>query len=185
MAAGGFAGLEAAPPPDALAAVTGSVAETGLWSTAAYTPIGGGGAPIGARAPVAYELYASGLLTTGLTPGTWTLTPRIGTTTGGGTLGASNAITLTASLTGVIWELTGRVTVRATGTGTNARAYGSFCLRAKLATTGNGAADQHILFGYTAATFDSTAAQGLFIGSTVGATTVSITPQQVHWLSKN
>lgn len=185
MASGGFAGLEAAPAPDALAAVTGSVAEMGLWATASYTPIGGGGAPVGGRSPVAYELQAAGTITTVAAPGTWVLTPRIGTSSGGGTLGASAAMTLTASITAAVWQLQGRVTVRGTGTGTNGRAYGNFLLIAKLVTAANGAADQHQMFGVTAATFDSTAAQGLFIGSTVGATTVSITPQQVWWESKN
>jgi hypothetical protein len=177
---GGIAGAEAKPPADALAALTFSASEQALWAAATYTPI-----EANSRSPVQYELYASGTITTVATPGTMTLTPRFGTSTGGGSLGPSNAVTLTASLAGLIWQLRGEVTVRGTGIGT-ARVYGTFHFLGKLATTGNGAADQNLLFGYTAVTNGSTdAAQGLFMGLTGSAATPTITVQQIKWGSWN
>jgi hypothetical protein len=59
---------------------------------------------------------AFGVMTTGATPGTLTLTPRYGTTTGGTTLGAGTVSgTLVASKTAVPWFIDATVICRAIG----------------------------------------------------------------------
>jgi len=173
---GPVTGLAVNPPPDALSAVTFSASEQALWPATTWTPM-----TANLQAPAHFELFASGTITTVTSPGTMTLTPRWGTSVSGATLGASNAVTLTASVTAVPWQLYGEVTVRGAGTGTNARVYGTFQFLGKLAAAGNGAADQNLLFGYTAATGDSSGAQGLFMGLTGSTTTPTITVQQIKW----
>jgi len=163
------------------AAVTGVVAETALWATSPWTAWAANEIIAGQ----AWKLTAGGVVTTSTTPGNLTITPRIGTTTGGVTLGASLATALTASLTAVPWSLEMWLAVRTTGTGTSATAVatGTFTSRV-IGNTPAGAASV-VPFGGTAAAFDSTAGQGIFIGWTPGATTVSVQPLYVLLESMN
>lgn len=181
---GGIAGLEAAPPSDPLAALTLSATEQALWAAATYTPL-----PAGfARSPVHYTLFASGLMTTTATASPTVLfTPRWGTAITDATLGATPSIVLTASQTAVPWQIKGEFTVRGTGGpgGTNARVYGTFSLIGKFVTPANGIVDAHHIFGYTAATGDSTLAKGLFMGVVSTITTPTITVQQISFGSWN
>lgn len=178
---GGIAGLEVPPPTDPFAALTMSATEQALWATATYTPIPG--LP---RAPIAFELYASGTITTTATASpTVTYTPRWGLTNAAATLGASQQIALTASITGSVWQLRGNITLRAPGTGSGGRLYGTFQYAGKHVTAGNGAPDAQSLFGYTAATNDTSAATGLWMGFVSTITTPTITVQQIQWGSWN
>jgi len=163
------------------AAVTGVVAETALWATSPWTAWAANELTPGQ----AWKLTAGGVVTTSTTPGNLTITPRVGTTTGGVTLGASAATALTASLTAVPWSLEMWLAVRTTGTGTSATAVatGTFTSRV-IGNTPAGAASV-VPFGGTAAAFDSTAGQGIFIGWTPGATTVSVQPLYVLLESMN
>lgn len=180
---GGIAGLEALPPSDALAAGTMSATEQAMWAASTYTPL-----PAGTqRSPVHYSLYASFQVTTTATASpTMTLTPRWGTAITDATLGADAQTALTISIT-TNWILKGELTVRGTGGpgGTNARVYGTFFLHGKQGTTGNGATDVNHIFGFTAATGDSTIAKGLFMGIVSTITTPTWTVQQIRWGSWN
>jgi hypothetical protein len=178
---GGIAGLEYPPPPDALAAITLSAAEQALWAAGTYCPIAAN-----SRSPVEYELFASGTITTTATASpTILFTPRFGVVVGGGTLGATPSIVLTASQAAVPWQIRGDVTVRGTGSGTNARVKGTFTLIGKFVTPANGIIDAHHIFGYTAATGDSSIAQGLWMGIISTITTPTITVEQIRWGSWN
>jgi hypothetical protein len=163
------------------AAVTGVVAETALWPTSPWTAWAANELTPGQ----AWKLTAGGVITTALTPGNLTITPRVGTTTGGAQLGASLATALTASLTAVPFSLEMWLAIRTIGTGTSASAVatGTFTSRV-IGNTPAGAASV-VPFGGTIATFDSTAGQGIFIGWTPGATTVSVQPLYVLLESMN
>lgn len=182
-----YGGLLATPP-----AVQGSVAsvngEVGLWSAPIHTPI-----PANSLiAPETFRLAVTGQCTTAATPGNATWTPRLGTTTGGSALGASGAIPLTASITNSFWQLVGDITVRSIGSGTAATAIATFLLHHRhaiggagdfLTTTSSQTGIQ--IFGNTVATFDSTVAQGIFMGMAQTVTTVTWKPDQIHWMSWN
>lgn len=112
------------------------------------------------------EFCAWGVATTpGATPGTATVTPRLGTTTGGAALGPSAAsATLTISKTNVPWYCTGNFELRQVLAGANSTgcAGGDFCCD-QVGIPG-------LCFGGTVlTTIDVTAAQGLWIGLTLGA----------------
>ena len=171
---GGFAGLEANPNPTALAAVTGVIVETAAYTTSTFAPIAAN-----PQMPKLLRFFMALTITTGVTPGTLTFTPRIGTTTAGITLGASAAITLTASITSALLLVRGDVLLRVPGSGTAATAYGDFKAEGKVVTAGAGALDVNHIFGGTVAAFDSTAASGLFMGLTPSNAGTSITPQIV------
>lgn len=180
---GGIAGIEGRSLSSAATATTASASEQQLWNTAIYSPI----AKAAMREGACFELFASGRGTTGATPGTWTLTPRFGTSTGGVTLGASAAITLTASITGFQWLITGRYTIRDLGDANNSLSIiGSLTLQLRHSAATAGAIDATHVFGFTAVTTgDPTADQGLFIGSTASQTTTILTPDQICWGSWN
>jgi len=74
------------------------------------------------------KLTAFGQISTGVTPGSITVTIRFGQTTGGTSLGASAATNLIASQTNITWNLIVYVQCRAIGSGTNGSliAYGVF-----------------------------------------------------------
>lgn len=179
---GGIAGLEGPPLADALAALTLSATEQALWAAATYTPLPASTS----RAPAQYELFASGTVTTTATASpTMLWTPRWGTAITDATLGATPSIVLTASQTACPWQLRGELTVRGTGSGTNARVKGTFTLIGKFVTPANGIVDAHHIFGYTAATGDSTIAKGLFMGIVSTITTPTVTVEQLKWGSWN
>jgi hypothetical protein len=172
-----FGGLLANPPASVIS--TSSVSgEVGMWPAATWTPL-----PANTLiAPETMRLAVSGTVVSGATPGNWTVTPRLGTSTSGGTLGASGAVALTASVT-ANYYLIGDLTIRSIGTGTAASAIGFFHIVGKLSATG--ASDINQVFGHTVATFDSSAAQGLFMGATHTVTTVTHNIQNLHWMSWN
>lgn len=182
--AGGIAGLEPPGgnvPPDAAPTVTLGATELAIWPTATWTPIAAN-----RQTPTQYTLYAACTVTTTATASpTMTITPRIGLSNAGATLGATPSITLTASQTAVPVIITGEVTMRRTGTGTAGAAFGSFRLIGKLAAPANGAVDAHHIFGFTAATFASDVATGLWMGILSTITTPTIIPQQIRWGSWN
>jgi hypothetical protein len=81
--AGGIAGLELTPPIANETLVTGTATEQAIFPTArtaiAATP----------RAPVLYRLFAAGTSTTAATPGTYTLSGRVGTANTAPLIGAT------------------------------------------------------------------------------------------------
>jgi hypothetical protein len=181
-------GAPGATPPAAQISTTSVNGEVGLWSAAVHTPIPANTLMV----PNAFRLMASGQCTTSTSPGNSTWTPRIGTTTGGAALGASGAIALTASITNSFWRLMGDVTVRGVGPSTSGSAIATFLLHHRhaiagagdfITTTSSGTGFQ--IFGFTVATFDSTAAQGLFMGMANTVTTITWKVDQVHWASWN
>jgi hypothetical protein len=181
MLSGGIAGVEANPPPDALTALTLSATEQALWAAATYSPI-----TANRQAPTQYELFASGTVTTTATASpTMLLTPRWGTAISDSSLGPTPSIVLTASQTACPWQIRGEVTVRGTGTGTNTRVKGTFTLIGKFVTPANGIVDAHHIFGYTAATGDSTLTKGMFMGIVSTITTPAVTVEQIKWASWN
>jgi hypothetical protein len=164
------------PPIANLTAVTATT-ETALWTSGQFTNLPANDA----RAGKIYRLTATGIMSTGAS-GTLTITPRIGTTTSGVTLGASGLQTVPASVTNIAWELSGLLTIRTIGTpGINSTAIfgGSFRADGAIATAGSAFV---VAFGGTSATFDASIQQGLVIGWTLSVAG-SCTPQQVLWQS--
>ena len=175
-----FETLDFIDPPSAnLTAVTATV-ETGLWSTALWTPIPANDA----RAGKVYKVTAGGIVSTGAS-GTLTITPRFGTTTGGVTLGASQAQTVPVSLTNVPWIMEFYLTFRSIGTTastSSAIGTGTFRSAGAAATAGNA---WTVAFGGTAGTtLDTTTTQGIFIGWTLSVAG-SVTPQYAFIQSLN
>lgn len=181
MVEGLYAGLEALPTGGALPAVTSINGEIILWPAVPYTPINAASL----MAPKAYRLLVMGLTTTSTSPANQTLTPRLGTSTSGATMGATAAVALTASITASFWVIKGDIVIRAIGApgGTNASAYGVFHYMSTQATSGGLAgpavvgAGHNLLFGGTAAAFDASIAQGFVVGVTHTVTTITHTPQ--------
>lgn len=180
-----YGGLLAYPFASAGTAVTPAVAtETAMWAAATYTPIPANSLSV----PEVFRIAWTGQWTSTATASpTLVLTPRVGTTTGGGTLGASRAIPLVASITAANATIIGDLTCRTIGDGATGGSMIGFFHFTSTSAAGAGAAGIDELYGHTVATFDSKIAQGLFMGMTsnpAGATT-SITTQQVHWMSWN
>lgn len=180
-----FGGLMAVPLASAGTASAFAVAtETALWTPATYTPIPANSLMV----PETFRLAATlNWTSTATASPTLILTPRLGTTVGGATLGASRAIPLTASITGAVGYIIGDITIRTIGDGaTGGSALGLFHF-ASTNVAGGGATTIDELYGHTVGTFDSKAAQALCMGATTnpaGATT-SFTMQQIHWMSWN
>lgn len=161
-----------------LAAVAGT-AEAALFPVASWAPLAGNYV----REGMALKLHAAGVMTSAATtPGTLTITPRYGTTTGGVSFGLSAASgTLTASKTAVPWFLDALLAIRAApdaaSTGT-AACVGRFqCDQVAVNALNFG--------GTVPTTIDTTTAQGLFIGVTLGSASDTMTPQIVTWESLN
>lgn len=123
-----------------------------------------------------FKVTASGIVTTGATAINWTITPRWGTTNAGTTLGASQAVAKTVSLTAVPWLLQFWLQVRTVNdtaaTQSTVVGIGSF----ESAGTA-----RDIVIGGTAATIDTSTAQGLWFGIVASGADVSatFTPQIV------
>lgn len=167
------------PPIANLSAVTATV-ETGLWNVAQFTPIHAFDAYTGAGK--IYRVSAGGIMSTGAS-GTLTLTPRIGTSTGGVTLGASGAQTVPVSLTNIAWMLQAQLIVRSLGApGANSTCIctGLFASQGTLAA-GNAFA---VPFGGTQATVDFSVETGFFLGWTLSVAG-SCTPQYAFIESLN
>lgn len=110
------------------------------------------------------RVRAFGVMTTGATPGTLTLTPRYGTTTGGTSLGAGTVSgTLVASQTNAPWFLDATCICRVAGSAGSIALYGVW-----ESVVGYAAAPGAVEVGRGAVTtVDTTSATG---GLTVGAT---------------
>lgn len=180
-----YAGLQANPPDAALTAVTGVTARTALWDAALFTPL-----PLNNQllAPTGWFLHATGVVTSDAAARTITMTPGLGTTAAATTMGASTALALGSTITGALWTLEGRITVRAIGTA--ASAYGIFEMHWGT-TAGATATVSNALFGNTAAAFDSRAkaasatAGGIEMDVTPNAVGVSMQVTQLMWVSLN
>jgi hypothetical protein len=174
-----FADLPVEPPTlNPLAAAIVATSETLLWPTALFSPINIGDL----RAGKVYRLSAGGIWSTGAS-GSLTITPRIGTSTGGATLGASPAQTVPVSVTNAAWSLDFIVVVRSVGlAGANSTAIGS----GRFIGSSGGAAVSPCSFamGGTVATFDASIAEGLAMGWTLSVAG-SCTPQWVTMQSLN
>lgn len=180
---GSYGGVLAYPPAQALTAVTGGTTNVAWWTPTTYSPIPANSV----MAPEGYRLEASGTITT-TGAQTVIMNPAIGTAVAGVALGASATLTGPSTITGALWKLFGDLTIRTAGTA--GTAYGTFLLvmgttAGATPATPTATNPSHWLFGYTVATVDWTAAQGLLIAATPSAAGVSVTPQQVHWTSWN
>jgi hypothetical protein len=178
---GGIAGLELTPPIVNETLVTGTATEQAIWPTA-RTAIAA--AP---RAPVMYVVWASGTSTTAATPGTYTLSARVGTANTAPLIGAtSGALTPVASATAAQWTCHGWVYVRGGDTTGTAQSSLTFL---HSATTGGGGpvtATGNAVVGGISAAVDFSAASALWLGVThATSTTNTWTAQFVGWGSMN
>jgi hypothetical protein len=112
----------------------------------------------------------------------------MGTSTSGVTLGGTGAIAFTASITDAYWELRGLITLRSVGAaGANSTAKGNFRFSTTQGTSAGVAGPANVgtgwdvLFGGTAASYDSSVANGLFISATHTVTTVTWNVEQIAW----
>jgi hypothetical protein len=137
------------PVADALAANTATTA-VDMWSGAVFTPLFANDA----KAGKIYAIEAGGLITMAAT-GALTITPGLGTTSPGTTLGASIAQTVPASAPSGPWFLTSRWIVRTISatTGANSTIIGGgiFVSPGLAATASTG---MQIAFGGTSCLFD-------------------------------
>lgn len=168
------------PPTANLTAVTATV-ETGLWNVAQFSPIHAfdGYRGVGKI----YRLTAGGIWTTGAS-GTLTITPRLGTSTGGVTMGASIAQTVTPSITNEAWFLHFMMVVRTLGApGANSTVMGTGVFNGGGAAA-TAASNNTVAFGGTSATVDLSVETGIFIGWTLSVAG-SCTPMFVSMQSLN
>lgn len=175
-AAGGFAG---ANPPTSFSPVVAAT-ETELWSTAAWTAIGGGGQGVQEVIPQqVWQVCWGGIYsnrTTSSPASTWT--PRFGTSSAGATIGASAAVYSGAALTNA--PMYGEVTVglRSETSRTAATVVGGgFVARGNVSP---GTITQPIA-GVVTAIDPSDAALGIYVGHTWSATNASNT-LTVQWV---
>lgn len=120
-----------------------------------------------------YRFTASGVMSTASsTPGTLTLTPRWGTTSGGTSFGASAAsATMTTSVSAAPWRLECELACRANGTAASSYLTGEFgCDQAGVA---------RLMFGGPLTNIDTTTPQGLWIGATLGSASDNMTTRLV------
>jgi len=168
------------PPTANLTAVTATV-ETGLWNVAQFSPIHAFDSYKGVGK--IFRLCAGGIYSTGAS-GTLTITPRVGTSTGGITLGASVAQTVPPSLTNEAWFMHFICVVRTLGApGANSTVMGTGVFQGggAAATASSGC---QVLFGGTSATCDLSIETGIFIGWTLSVAG-SCTPMFVTMQSMN
>jgi hypothetical protein len=162
-----------------LAAAITATTETLLWPTALFSPINVGDI----KAGKVYKVSAGGIVTTGAS-GTLIITPRVGTSTSGITMGASVTQTVVVSLTNVSWYLEFTMVVRTVGlAGTNSTAIGSGFFQAG-GTAATAGSSFDLAFGGTSASFDASIQQGLAMGWTLSVAG-SCTPQWVVFQSLN
>lgn len=173
-----FADINAEGPIANLAAVV-ATAETGLWVVSQYTPINA----FEARAGKWWKLTAGGIMSFAAT-GTLVITPRVGTSAAGITLGASVvALTTPGVTTAHAWVMDFNLVCRALGAaGANTTFVGTGSFVSGIPSAGSLPATQ--TFGGTVASADSTIATGLFIGWTLSVAG-TITPMYVQWQSMN
>jgi hypothetical protein len=169
---GGSVDVPIAAPLSADTATTA----VGMWNSLQFTPIFAFDAKRGKQ----YVVEATGLITTAAT-GALTISPSISTTNAAGTtLGASIAQTVPASSLSGPWWLRMLLTVTATGApgGTNASIIGGgvFISGGVAATANSGL---QVPFGGTAAAFDQSVNQSIFISKTLSVAGSFTTHQAV------
>lgn len=188
---GPYAGLNAMPPAGSLA-VTSINGTAALWTSSLWTPLPGNGL----LAPEAFRIALSANITTVATPGNIGFDPRIGAGSTAGsavagiTLGSSNNVALTASITSSFYYIIGDITIRAIGApGNTTTAIGLFhyvsTQNTAAGVAGPAQAGHNILFGHTVASFDSSQGGGFSLGAVHTVTTITHTIQQIHWMSWN
>jgi hypothetical protein len=143
--------------------------------------------PINANEPRAgkvYELIVGGTCTTGAS-GTCTITPRLGTTISGVSIGASNAQTIVPSITTGAFLLRYYLIYRAIGLpGANSSVYGTGEFQITGAS-GTAASETAIMIGgTTVVSVDASIAQALWIGMTFSIAP-SVIPMWHIWRSLN
>lgn len=155
-------------------AVTGT-AEAAMWPVSPWT----GMVPNQLQPGQIYLLNAAGVLSTpGASAGTLTLTPRWGTTSGGTSFAASPASgTLTVSQTNVPWTLSATLQCRTIGSSGAAVLIGTF----ECAAVGVSS----LQFGGPSTSIDTTSAQGIWLGATMGNVSDSLTTRIVTLVALN
>ena len=148
---------------DPLAANTATTA-VGMWNSLQYAII----PAYDSRPGKVYVLEAGGLITTAAT-GALTISPTISTSNAAGTtLGASIAQTVPASSLSGPWYLKMMLTCRSTGApgGANSTMLGhGFFISGGVAATAN--SGLQVTFGGTAATYDHSVLQSIWISKTL------------------
>lgn len=160
MGRGYFENILNDPPFANLTAVTATT-ETALWTAADYSPIPARSSPPGKL----YRVTAGGIVSFATT-GTLIITPRLGLTVAGVTLGPNVAQAVQGiAVTNAAWTLDFTLHVRTYGIGTTSTVIGtgSFCAH------GSGAAStgMSVVFGGTAGTVDLSVATGITFGWTL------------------
>jgi len=161
---------------DNATAITGT-AEASLWPVADYSGIG----PNTLRSGQIWHVLAWGIMTNHSAAGNITITPRWGTTVGGGiSLGASAATALVNSATTQPWRLEYSLMVRKVGlSGLNTTVVGNGKFEATVAAIA-AATGNVIVFGSTAAvSIDAHASGGILMGMTLGHASDTMTTMGV------
>lgn len=167
------------PTLNPLAAAIVATTETQLWPASSYSPINVGDI----RPGKAYKVSAGGIMTWAAT-GTLIITPRIGLTVAGITMGANAAITTPGVVTAQPWFLDFMCIIRTVGlagVASTCIGNGRF-IGPGLGTLGN--AGVGFSFGGASATFDASIASGLTFGWTLSVAG-SCTPEWVTMQSLN
>ena len=167
-----FMSIAAEGPRANLTALVATTIEA-LWSAALYTPIPANSL----REGKTFFIRAGGIMSFAAT-GSLTITPSLGTATGGNTLGASNARTSPGATTNAPWLLEACFQVRTIG------ATGTMIGSGTYSTQGTATADVSVSFGGTSGTIDTTAASGITMGKTLSVAG-SVTTQFVVFQSAN
>jgi hypothetical protein len=180
-----FADVIIDPPIANLTAIT-TLGDAVMWNAAQFTPIHAFDAYKGVGK--IYRIQGGGIISTAASaPGNITLTPRVGTTTGGVTLGASQTAALPTSLASQPWFLEFTLVVRTLG----APGINSTCIGTGYYSMPNqasaGSADFQLFLGGTSATVDLSIETGLIVTWNFSATVAgnSMTPQYVFIQSLN
>jgi hypothetical protein len=164
-----------APVMEADQSAAVGTAETALWPVSPWTGMVANQLQPGQ----VYQLNAAGVITTpGSASGTLIITPRWGTTTGGTSFTASAASpTLTVSQTNVPWTLSAMLQCRTIGASGTAVLIGTFECAAVGASS--------LQFGGPSTTIDTTSAQGIWLGVTLGSASDSMTTRMVTLVALN
>lgn len=154
-------------PPTSFSAVASTNVETNLWVPAIWTPIPANDMVAGK----VYKVEAGGVLGTSSVAPTALWTPRCGqsaTPSSNVTLGATTASTMIASLAAVPWYWTFTMVIRSLGlAASGATATGNGYVTIGGLTTAVGVIQS--MGGAVPTTIDNTAATGLILGLTWGA----------------
>jgi hypothetical protein len=164
--------MESEGPRSNQTALTATTIEA-LWSAALYTPIPANSTWEGKT----FIIRAGGIMSFAAT-GSLTITPSLGTATGGNTLGASIARTSPGATTNAPWFLEGTFIIRTIGAAGTMIGTGTFN------TNGTATLDVAVAFGGTSGTIDTTAASGITMGKTLSVAG-SVTTQYVSFQSAN